>query len=182
MKRYGKFTIILALILLVSGCAGLPFVSPEMTQNAPAKVATQPVEPGEVPDVKITTQAYLDAWKADDFTSMYTLLTSISKDAISEDEFFEHYAGVAKEAALEGLEYEILSAFTKPDSAQVSYRVTLNSILVGDITRETVMNLSLEDGEWRVQWDDTLILPEFQGGNYLAMQSVGLCSFARQYL
>src|SRR4030066_583368 len=31
------------------------------------------------------------------------------------------------------------------------------------------MNLSLENGEWRIQWDDSLILPELLGGNNLRM-------------
>ena len=32
------------------------------------------------------------------------------------------------------------------------------------------MNLSLESGQWRVQWDDTLVMPELAGGNYLGME------------
>jgi penicillin-binding protein 2 len=104
---------------------------------------------------------------------MYALLTSLSQDAISQEEFTRHYQGVASEAALTGLDYEILSALTDPEQSQVSYRVTLNSVLVGSITRDTVMNLSLEGEDWRVQWDDTLVLPELQGGNYLAMQRQG---------
>ena len=102
---------------------------------------------------------------------MYALLTSISKDALDEEEFIKHYHGVATEIALSGLDYEILSALVRnPQSAQVSYRVTFHSTLVGDIQRDTVMNLSLEQGSWRVQWDDTLVMPELAGGNYLAME------------
>ena len=41
------------------------------------------------------------------------------------------------------------------------------------ITRDTVMNLRLEKGKWRVAWDDTLILPELEGGNYLVMNRSG---------
>ena len=53
------------------------------------------------------------------------------------------------------------------------YRVTLKSLLVGDISRETVMNLRREKGDWRIQWDDTLVLPELKGGNYLVMDRGG---------
>jgi penicillin-binding protein 2 len=52
----------------------------------------------------------------------------------------------------------------------VSYRVILHSILVGDIQADTLMNLSTENGQWRVQWDDTLVLPQLAGGNYLGME------------
>jgi hypothetical protein len=30
--------------------------------------------------------------------------------------------------------------------------------MMGDLTREMKMNLSLEKDDWRVQWDDGLIL------------------------
>jgi cell division protein FtsI/penicillin-binding protein 2 len=49
-------------------------------------------------------------------------------------------------------------------------QVNLHSVLVGDIQRDTVMNLSQEDGQWRVQWDSTLILPELAGENVLQME------------
>ncbi len=32
------------------------------------------------------------------------------------------------------------------------------------------MNLSLENSQWRIVWDDTIILPELAGGNLLSMQ------------
>lgn len=100
---------------------------------------------------------------------MYGLLTKVSQDAISEADFIARYKGVANEAALSSWDYEILSSLKNPENGQVGYRVILHSILVGDIERETKMNLSLESGQWRVQWDDSLILPELRGGNYLVM-------------
>lgn len=118
-------------------------------------------------------QAYLDAWKIDDYAAMYPLLTSVSQDAISAEEFSNHYTGVAVEAALDGIDYEILSVLAGPEQSQVRYRVTLKSLLVGEISRETVMNLRREKGDWRVEWDDTLVLPELKGGNYLVMDRGG---------
>jgi penicillin-binding protein 2 len=123
-----------------------------------------------VPDTNAAAQAYLDAWKMEDYSAMYAMLTQVSKDAISEDDFTQRYREVASEAALSGWDYEILSSLTNPRSAQVGYRVNLNSVLVGDIHSETVMNLSLEENEWRVQWDDALIMHELGGGNYLRME------------
>ncbi len=137
----------------------------EPTLPSPGEKTTSPPDPGQ------TVQAYLDAWKADDYASMYNMLTTISKDAITEEEFTDWYTSVATEIALSEVEYDILSSLVQSTrSAQASYRVTLQSVLVGDITRDTVMNLSLEDGEWRVQWADNLIIPELADGNYLWME------------
>jgi len=100
---------------------------------------------------------------------MYGMLTALSKDAITEEQFVEIYQEVAGEAALSSLDTQILSALTQTRSAQASYLVTMQSALVGEIQRDTLMNLNLEDGEWRIQWDEGLILPELSGGNTLRM-------------
>ena len=56
-----------------------------------------------------------------------------------------------------------------PRSGQVAYRVNYTTAMVGNLTREMTMNLSLENGSWKVQWDDALIMPELKGGNRLSM-------------
>ncbi|MBE9523609.1 MAG: hypothetical protein IMY76_00825 [Chloroflexi bacterium] len=128
------------------------------------------VETTPVPDADAAVHAYLDAWQLSDYASMYALLTAESQASISMDDFSERYHKVAVEAALSGVEYEILSSLVRDQySAQASYRVVLHSVLVGDIQRDTVINLSLESGAWHVIWDDTLILPELADGNKLWM-------------
>ncbi len=157
-----RFWVILGLVMVIgfSACtstpAGLPL--PEVTNT---RINTS--------DVKTVAQAYLDAWTRQEYAAMYRLLSSNSQLAISEDAFRKHYQSVFDEAALTEIDWEILSVLTDPDRAQVSYQVRLHSGLVGDIRRDTEMNLSLESSEWRVQWDDTLVLPELKGSNYLVM-------------
>lgn len=150
------------------------------TQNNSNSQATEPVNlpslsPSNqsVADARATAQAYLDEWRAEDYQAMYGMLTSLSRDATSLEEFSQVYQSVMEEAALGEPEYEIRSALVESDRAQVSYQVKLNSVLVGEISRDTVMNLSMEGGQWRVQWDYTLILPELQGGNYLRLDRQG---------
>jgi penicillin-binding protein 2 len=102
---------------------------------------------------------------------MYASLTAISKDAITQEEFVKHFNGIANEMALSGLDYEIISSLVlNTNSAQVGYRLVFHSSLVGDIREETRMELSQEQGEWHIKWDDTLVMPELAGGNYLGME------------
>lgn len=169
-KKLLLFVAISICLLPVTGCDALSMLSPgALTETQPVLL----VDPSDLPDAEAAASRYLDAWKAEDYALMYSQLTSVSKAAINEGEFITHYDSVATEAALESVEYEILSVLTKTDSAQVSFRVTLKSILVGEIQRDTLMNLTLEQREWRVQWDDTLVLPDLKGGNYLLMQRQG---------
>lgn len=162
--------ILLLLFILLIGCSGTPPAvsspSPTVTERSigPVSATTMPV-----PDVKEGARAYLEAWKAEDYDEMYALLTQVSKDAINLEEFTRHYQSVWIEAALESVDYEILSALMNPEQAQVSYEVTLRSRIVGDVVANTTMNLRLEEEQWRVQWDDTLVLPQLAGGNYLGL-------------
>ena len=160
---------LLTLFFLAVGCVSEPLAGSTNQPGPNDNTGSSQIDYAYLPNVEQTAEAYLDAWVRGDYPSMYTLLTSISQDAISEEEFIQHYEGVVKEAGLVGVTYNILSSLTNPDTAQVGYRVILDSVLVGEIHADTMMNLSLEDGEWRVQWDDTLILPQLKGGNYLVM-------------
>jgi penicillin-binding protein 2 len=158
--------ILFVLILFAAGCA--PALGRPVTPTGSDAAALV-----NLPDPQVAARAYLEAWKASDYPTMYNLLTSISRDAISQDEFIQHYQGVIKEANLSNVDYEILAALTDPQQAQVRYRVKLTSKLVGDIQADTLMNMSLERGQWRVQWDDTLVLPQLRGANYLSMDRQG---------
>lgn len=157
------------MVFVLVACSPSQAAAPSPTVTPTRPLGDPGVRTTSVPDVRTVARAYLDAWKAEDYATMYRLLTSVSQDAISEEDFTNQYRSVAAEAALSGLDYEIHQALTDPNQAQVSYDVTLNSSLVGGINRTTQMNLSLEQGQWRVQWDDALIMPELAGGNYLGM-------------
>ena len=163
--------LLLALCLwLCAGCLGsAPQATPTPAGRPTATINVPLTGNFDASDVRQVATAYLEAWKAENFDAMYALLTSVSRDAIAADEFAEHYHSVAVEAALQGVDYEIKSVLVNPDTAQVQYRVTLNSILVGPVSRDTVMNLRREKDRWGVAWDDTLVLPELKGGNYLVM-------------
>jgi penicillin-binding protein 2 len=169
MKSRFLFLVVLATILM--GCNQSTSLTPISTvTTAPTTALPEPqVETTNVPDPELIAKTYLDHWIAEEYPQMYALLTKVSQDAISEADFTTRYQSVANEAALSSWEYDVLSSLKNPESGQVGYRVLLHSLLVGDIERDTVMNLSLENGEWRIQWDDSLILPELLGGNNLRM-------------
>lgn len=168
MKNFYWFFLI---PFLLGACVRSSSKAPTPTINITPSLAPVDVQVTKVPDAVAVARAFLDAWKANDFSAMYQRLSSSSKGSISEEDFIKHYRGIASEAALSGLDYNILSSLvSSPQSAQVSYRVTLHSTLVGDITRETVMNMTREQGDWQIEWNDTLVLPELSGGNYLAME------------
>jgi cell division protein FtsI/penicillin-binding protein 2 len=160
---------ILLLIFFLTACAQVTAeVIPTQTSTLkPLPVAGVTIIPA--PKVDLAALAFLEAWQAEDYPAMYAMLTSLSQDALAPETFNRRYIDVAINTTLENIDFEILSTLTNPTSAQVSYRVTFHTKMLGDLTREMKMNLSLEKDDWRVQWDDGLILPELKGGNTLLL-------------
>jgi cell division protein FtsI/penicillin-binding protein 2 len=125
-----------------------------------------------VPDPSAAAHSYLAAWNNFDYEAMYNMLTTLSRDSVSLEAFTNRYLEVQQQAVLTGLDYEVLQTLTSPSSAQVGYKVVLHSSVVGDLNVQTQMALGLESGQWKVVWDDTIIMPELAGGNRLSMETI----------
>jgi penicillin-binding protein 2 len=121
------------------------------------------------PDADAALGAYLDAFKADDYNTMYGLISKVSQDGITLEDFAKRNRDALNEMSAGSFDYEVLSSLVSPYSSEVAYRVTYHTALVGDIQREMIARFALENNEWKLQWDDSLILPELAGGNVLRM-------------
>ncbi|HLF89758.1 MAG TPA: penicillin-binding transpeptidase domain-containing protein [Anaerolineales bacterium] len=168
-----KFQKLILNILILVGLAACSLAAPAPTPTlTPAPTPTLS-EPGfavtHAPDPVGVGTAFLEGWKTDDYAGMYETLTSASQAAINQEGFTERYLNVMKEAAVPvgEVDYEILSTSITTGSAVIQYRVHLHSVHFGDIARDTQMALAMENGTWRIIWDETMILPELAGGNVL---------------
>jgi len=122
------------------------------------------------PDPELAAGSFLGAWQRGDYDAMYAGLSTLSRDAMTVDAFRERYQKVAAAATLSGLDYQTHGARVSTQTAEVSMSLTLHTAVVGDLVRQISMPLRLEQGEWKVAWDETLILPELRGGNTLMME------------
>ena len=167
MKLRYLFLLLTIILAACNPSATVTEITPE-----PVNTATLPgpiIKITSTPDVETAVVNFLQAWQTEDYASMYAGLTQLSRDALSQEEFEQKYRSAATKMTLQKLDYEVLSTLTKPETAQASYRVTFETALVGSLTREMVMNLSLDGEDWKIQWEDSLILPELTNGNLLAM-------------
>lgn len=173
MKLRSAIMVVL-ILALVPACAAPATITPSIpaaTETLTPPLPTPQILTTRPPDARVTVEAYLAAWQAETYDTMYDLLTSVGQSAISREDFNALYKKTAINLTLKTLDYEILSTLVNnPESAQVAYRVTFHTAMVDDLSRDISMNLSIENGAWRVQWDDGLILPEMHGGNRLVMQ------------
>ena len=159
---------ILIFMVLLSACT--PGANNTLNGHATPTLRDPIVNTTTVPEPETAAKSFLEAWKVDNYAAMYAQLTLLSKDALIEGDFSNYLKDVSATMSLKSLDFEILQSLIKnPSEAQVAYRMTYYTVLVGEIVRETVMNMSLQDGAWKVQWEDGMILPELRGGNYLSM-------------
>ncbi len=171
---------IVLLLVFVMGCGPLaPSATPTITPS-PSPAPTPTLQSPEVqvvrpPDPVPVVEAFFEAWKRDDWAAMYAHLAAGSQQAISAEDFAQQYYATMVEAAVGpgDLGIDILSSeFLSPERALVAYELTLASAVIGDIVREHQMYLTLADGEWRIGWDVTHILPDLAGGNVLRMINI----------
>ena len=170
MKPLRWINLILLLIFLSAcriGSDGIGFSSIFSTPT-PLPKPQITIEPA--PDAEEPVRAYLEAFKSDDYARMYGMLTQVSRDTISAEDFAERHSDALNKMSAGSLDYEILSVLiNSPYAAQVAFRIVYHTALVGDISRDMVARLNLEDGQWKLLWDESLILPELAGGMRLAM-------------
>ena len=169
MKLLRWLNVIVILIFLSAcGSGGLPIEVPGFPTETPLP---QPiVTVNSVPSADAALATYLDALKADDYNTMYSMLSKVSQDATTLEDFARTNRDTLNTMSAGSFDYEILSSLVNPYSSEVSYRINYHTALVGDLQREIVARFALENGEWKLNWDPSLILPELAGGNILSME------------
>jgi penicillin-binding protein 2 len=173
MKK--AFLILLTCIFLFVACkpttstapavTSTPGITPPANQTLPAPVVDLTPAPNSID----AANSFLTNWQDSNYSAMYALLNGASRDAHTEDDFTKIYQNAAYDLTLQNLDYSILSSLTYPTSAQIAYHVKFQTNLLGVIERDIQMNLSLEGGQWKVLWDEGLIMPELRGGNHLKL-------------
>jgi len=169
MKRLRWINLILIFTFLTACSAGSNGIFPSAF-NTPTPLPTPPLGITPAPDAQEPMRTYLEAFKTEDYDTMYGMLNQASRAAINAEDFSAAYTEALNTMSAGSFDYETLSTLiNNPYTAQVAYRITYHTALVGDISREMVAHFNLEDGQWKLQWDSSLILPELTEGHRLAM-------------
>ncbi len=103
---------------------------------------------------------------------MYALLNKQTQESIDQEGFSTRYREALNTLSAISLDYEVFDATVTPYAAQIPFRITYHSTLAGDISRDMTARINLEDGTWRIQWDESLILPELAGGNRIMLDCI----------
>lgn len=165
-----RLVVIVLLVAVLIGCSKATPEGTLTTQDTPTPgLATPIVQTTQAPDVESAAVEFLESWNASDYAAMYALLSPESQSQISEEDFSLDYHTLAVELAMESLDYTILSSFVDPSQAQVAVSVVYNSLLIEGIQRDIILQLSVIDGAWRVNWSRGMLFPELEGENQLQL-------------
>lgn len=114
--------------------------------------------------------AFFRAWEGRDYLGMYSLLTPSNQALVDSRSFVEAYQRAMETATVQSIHARAVASRQDGDWAEFTARATWKTAIVGDITRDYVMELKHENGRWGVVWNESLILPELLGGQRLYME------------
>ena len=163
MKRILWINLLL-LAALIAGCGRA-----NGTNTPGSSLPTPEITVVNVPDPASALKAYLEAMKAEDYTTMYNMLSADSQKSISAEDFAKRHKDAYNEMSMQEMNFDVRSTLTNPGSAEVAYGLDYVTALVGELKRDMVASFVLENSQWKLNWDDGLILPELKGGNQLRM-------------
>lgn len=136
-------------------------------RNKPLPTLT-PTPPAPSPEP--VARAFLEAWEADDFNTMYALLFHETRTALSRDQFEAVYRAVFREARIYAFETELVAAGRlSVDQAGADFDVTYRTRLTGALTFRPRLWMRLEEGDWRITWTPAAIMPELDEENVLKL-------------
>jgi penicillin-binding protein 2 len=167
MKTYRWFVFFIVVLLISSCGSGDGSATPLSTPTS--DLPTPFVGITRVADATPSLRAFLEALKGNDYAGMYAVLDSASQAAITQDDFAFKYRETLNTLSASSVDFEVGAAALSPTTAQVPFSITYNSTLAGAIKRDFTASLHLEGGQWRLAWDESMILPELTGGNRLAL-------------
>ncbi len=146
----------MGIMLLLSGCTPdvLSLVSPPTATPLPSPTPTP------LPRADSVAQAFLQAWSAGDYASMYNLMSAGARQRINFDLFQSRYQQAQNTATVSKIETQLQSLLQDGPRAAATFHLRWETRRFGDIIADNQMQLVFETGRWGVDWQPTLILPQ----------------------
>lgn len=148
------------LLVFVAACetseTGVVPALPVLVRQAPAEVV----------------QAFLEAWNASDYASMYALVSAQSRSRYPQSVFEARYQQVNEALGISGITYILGETTLQGITAAVLYDVNIESPgfeTLQDSGR--IMRLIDEGGNWRVAWSSMDILAGYADGAQIDVQA-----------
>lgn len=169
--------IVVFLLILTVGLAAcgqnikIPALSQETAVPTQTLVPTVPPSPTPIADdAGGIARAFYRAWEGRNYLAMYSQLSPQSQALVDSQSFVARYEEAMDAADVLTIHAQPQSLIQEGATAEFSVRVTWKTGIVGDITRDHTAHLVYDQNRWGIVWDESLVLPELAGGNYLHLE------------
>lgn len=112
---------------------------------------------------------FYKAWELRNYAEMYRWISPRSQGLVLEDDFINRYRATMDTVRVVEVVTQPQAVSYDGSSAEMIVRVIWETAVVGDVIRDHTVPLIYENNEWRIVWDESLIMPELAGGNYLKL-------------
>ncbi|MBS5939889.1 penicillin-binding transpeptidase domain-containing protein [Clostridium sp.] len=103
---------------------------------------------------------FTEKWAESDYTAMYEMLTSESKEYISEEDFISRYTNIFSAIEAKNFSFEINGDKVKDDNGvTIPFKLTMDTITGNLSLDDYKVSLVKEDGSYKLNWDEGLIFP-----------------------
>ena len=170
-RNFFVITILMLATYSLVACSLLFDDSADPTISAPTLTPrpTEPVEPAPR-TAETAALTFYRSWELGDYDAMYSWLSPRSQGLVPLEDFVRRYEEAVNEVRVTEVLAQPQAAAYEGNSAEMIMRVIWKTAVVGDIVRDHTVPLAYEGGRWAVVWDESLIMPELVGGNYLQLK------------
>ena len=174
-KLRHSWGLLLLPLLILTACSGEILRPPQVLENlstpTPRPTSTAEPPPAVIPGgAEGIGLAFFRAWEGQDYLGMYSLLSPQSQALVDSRSFISLYEQAMNTAVVKSIHAQPLASRQEGDRTEFSARVTWKTAVVGDFSRDYLMTLVYSDGRWGVVWNESLILPELEGGQKLHLE------------
>ena len=136
--------------------------------QTPAAPTVEPTLDAPAPDD--TVQAFLTDWEQADYLSMFNLLTVGAQSGLSPDTFANRYVAAQSTAGVKFVRAQLRAVLRDNTTTHANVHVEWDTVLFGTLSTDNELTLTLEDGAWRVAWNDGVIWPGLENGGAFQVQ------------
>ncbi len=136
--------------------------------QTPAAPTVEPTLDAPAPDE--TVQAFLTDWEQADYLSMFNLLTVGAQSGLSPDTFANRYVAAQSTAGVKFVRAQLRAVLRDNTTTHANFHVEWDTVLFGTLSTDNELTLTLEDGAWRVAWNDGVIWPGLENGGAFQVQ------------
>jgi penicillin-binding protein 3 len=125
---------------------------------------------GSTSKVENAFNNYVKSWENKDFDKMYSMLSKKSQKDISKDDFISEYEKDYNLIKCSNIKVSKIDDTIEADKI-FNIKVSMNTIAGKIDSSDALMEIVKEDGEYKIVWNDSLILPQLKKGDKIGIES-----------